>query len=842
MTDDSKVAFFGRLQAVVCVALYISFSHSATAQLYWDANGRSNGASTNGLATGTWGVDNFWSTSPSGNRNTGSWTSGQQAIFSAGNDATGAYTVTVVGNQVVSGIVFEEGTLTLTGGTLTLGSGVGNATIEVTSTNFATIISQLAGINGLTKTGSGTLLLAGTNTYSGITDLQEGTLLISKPAALGSSFLEFDGGVFGGVGGPLIINNDLILNSDSTIAGSADLTFTGNLYLQGGPRTLTFLNPGQTIFAGPNLFLGDQNKQGTFTLDVSGGTVSIFSVIQNGVGARADSMIKEGSGTLILTGNNTFTGPLQLNAGTLILGNDFAAGLGALVLGDGVTIGATNGPRTIANSLTIAGNITFAGPDSLTFLDSFNLGGHRTFTVLNTTTFEGRISGGGTSSLTKNGPGTLVLAGSGNNTFGGGLTVNAGTLLLGKDSAAGNGTLTLGNGVTVGAVNGARTIANSLTIAGNVTFTGPDNLTFQSSFDLGGNRTFTVLNTTTFEGIISGANRSLTKNGVGTLVLGGYSANTFSGGLTLNAGTVTAAKIDALGSGPLTLNAGTLNLDAYNQTVGTLTLAGATINGTSGTLTASSFQMQSGTVNASLAGAGALTKSTSGTVTLSAASSYTGGTTINAGTLRINNASGSATGSGTVTVNNGGFLSGAGTIYGPVVVNNGGTIAPGDPIGTLTTGSQTWNGGAHLTVQVSDATAGAGQGWDLLNINGSLNIRASAGNPLFVDLQSLGPGNIAGPVVNFDSSMAFSWRILSATDGINLNPGQNLADVVQVNLGGFANDLANGLFSFSLANGDRDLVLSFTPAQVPEPKTWSMVALGFVLLVARRRILDHQGN
>ena len=133
-------------------------------------------------------------------------------------------------------------------------------------------------------------------------------------------------------------------------------------------------------------------------------------------------------------------------------------------------------------------------------------------------------------------------------------------------------------------------------------------------------------------------------------------------------------------------------------------------------------------------------------------------------------------------------------------------------------------------------------GWDLLKITGSLTIGASTGNPLFVDLHSLTLNNAAGPLYNFNNSMSYNWRIVTTTAGITFNTGQNVNSAFDLLLGNFNNNTGGGHFSLNLANGNKDLVLSFTPAQVPEPKTWSMIALGFLFLFARRWSLNRHGN
>src|SRR4051794_24323435 len=100
--------------ARLCVVLiglilicWMAMEEEARAQLYWDVNGSVSGASSGSTAIGTWGSGfNNWSSSSNGTSATTGWTSGQQAVFSAGTNATGNYTVTVSGNQTVSGLVF----------------------------------------------------------------------------------------------------------------------------------------------------------------------------------------------------------------------------------------------------------------------------------------------------------------------------------------------------------------------------------------------------------------------------------------------------------------------------------------------------------------------------------------------------------------------------------------------------------------------------------------------------------------------------------------------------------------------------------------------------------------
>jgi autotransporter-associated beta strand protein len=112
-----------------------------------------------------------------------------------------------------------------------------------------------------------------------------------------------------------------------------------------------------------------------------------------------------------------------------------------------------------------------------------------------------------------------------------------------------------------------------------------------------------------------------------------------------------------------------------------------------------------------------------GTLTLTNVNTYTGSTTISNGTLLVNGSISSP-----VTVIAGATLGGSGTVGGSVSLN--GTVSSGTSVGTLNTGSQTWNGGATNRFELSSATNSAGR--DLLNINGTLNVQATAGSKFTV--------------------------------------------------------------------------------------------------------------
>src|SRR5262249_28221402 len=241
-----------------------------------------------------------------------------------------------------------------------------------------------------------------------------------------------------------------------------------------------------------------------------------------------------------------------------------------------------------------------------------------------------------------------------------------------------------------------------------------------SIFDTNGNNA-------SLSGPITGPG-GLTKIGLGTLTLSG--AGTYSGPTFVNAGTLQAGATNAFSpNSAYTVNAGAiLDLNSFNQTIGSLagtgfvTLGSATLTtGNDGTST---------TYSGVMSGTGGLTKIGGGFLTLSGANTYTGPTTVNGGTLAI--APGGSIVSAT-TVNNGGIFivngTGAGVpgnargttggtgVVGNTTINGGGTLSPGNSIGTLTIqGSLVLSSAAAYLVEVSPTQA------DRTNVTGTATL------------------------------------------------------------------------------------------------------------------------
>jgi len=226
-----------------------------------------------------------------------------------------------------------------------------------------------------------------------------------------------------------------------------------------------------------------------------------------------------------------------------------------------------------------------------------------------------------------------------------------------------------------------------------------------------------------------GAAGSLTKTGVGTLTLS--ATNTYTGGTTINAGNLnvnapeTAGISGPLGkSGTITFGGGTLQYSSANQ---------YDYSGRFSTATNQLISIDTAGQNVIFATAltssnGTLTKLGTGTLTLSAANTYSGATVIGNGTLAVSNTSGSATGTGNVSVQSGGTLTGTGTLGGLVTVAAGGRLIPGNPLGTLTISNSlilASGSATYIQVQHSPLTNNAIKTYGTLTAGGILVVSNS---------------------------------------------------------------------------------------------------------------------
>jgi fibronectin-binding autotransporter adhesin len=570
--------------------------------------------------------------------------------------------VTLQTNATVTGLSGSGGSLALAGGTLTV-----NASAD---SSFGQVIS---GAGNLTKSGNGTLTLSAANTHSGGIILSAGTLRAGNDGALGTGGFTLNAGTFA---------------SDGATARAITnaITLGGNVQLGDGTGTGA-------------LTLGSVNLgAATRTLTV-GNTTTFTGAVTNG------GLTKAGAGTLNLSNTATSFGALQIDAGQV----------------------------AVQTNATITGLSGTGGDLAL-------VGGTLTVNTSADSSFGQVISGEG--ALAKSGAGSLVL--SGVNSYSGGTTLSAGVLRLGNDSALGTGTLALTASSTLtsdGAT--ARTIANAVTLgsgSANVTSTfgdatGTGALTLSGPVTLGGTtgqRIFTVNNaTTTISGLIDGGTSSgaVVKNGTGTLVLAN-TANTFTNNFALQGGTLqvtklsdkntassigtmagasylqigqntTAATLNYVGSGDTTdLQIAIGNADGnggnasiLNNGSGALVFDNAVFNVASSGTTARTRSLFLGGTNT---GANAiqgvisditalnkitrLVKQDAGTWVLSGANTFTAGTQLDSGTLRIGHDS--ALGTGALTINAGTLASDGATARTITnAITMGGNVQLGDATG-----------------------------------------------------------------------------------------------------------------------------------------------------------------
>ncbi len=272
-------------------------------------------------------------------------------------------------------------------------------------------------------------------------------------------------------------------------------------------------------------------------------------------------------------------------------------------------------PQTwdVASGRTLTVNVGF-GSSTIT-----NNGNRLTIQGAGNTVIPSVINGSG--GVTKAAAGTLTFSGA--NTFTGGSTINGGTILIAVNNvsttsgALGTSTAAVALGDATGSANaslltsGAFTFANAVTVAsgssGTATLGGnsADTSTFSGNITLNKSATITAVSggNATFSGIISGSGFGITKTGAGIVTLSG--SNTFTGGTTINAGSLRLGTNNALAStGAMTLNGGTFSSRGFTNMLGALSIQSSSIinlgtNGTTATLTFASGSYTAGTLTIS---------------------------------------------------------------------------------------------------------------------------------------------------------------------------------------------------------------------------------------------------
>jgi len=708
-----------------------------------------------------------------------------------------------------SNVIFNGGTLQW-GDDFDLGNqrdlvlNAGGGTLD-TQQHDTRIDQGITGTGDLTKTGTGTLELGGANTYTGDTHIDEGTLAVVGSGSLANSGgvdvgadgrLDVSGGngdatiaSLGGSGDVVLGNNDLVIqNGHDTFGG--DIDGAGGVQIIGGTQGLTGTNTftgDLNIGTGATLVTGSDDSLGQGTLVfgsnatlVANDSFTTDNAVRTDGGAIIDSaghdvqldgdieghgnVVKTGEGTLVLGGQNTFTGDLLIDNGTVQISDGTQAGNGLVVIDN-------DGRLQAGADLTVDNTVFLISPDAT--VDS---GAHQM-------TLDGDIVGPGV--LNKAGEGTLVLGG--NNAFNG-LDIDEGAVQVSDDANLGLGPVRIGDGSLVAGGDFATDNAIDLAHADSTIDTGAHDVALTGAI---------------------GGSGTLNKTGDGTLALSG--SNGFTGGLDIESGTVRTDSGDSLGSGTVTIGDGRLQAGGDITVANDLVLAhnDATID------TANHDVVFGG----SIGGNGGLTKTGTGTLELTGTGSYTGDTTIADGTLALSGdavlGTGTVVNHGTLDISAANHGANIAALTGDGDVALGGnalvlTDANGDFSGridgagsvTVTGGTQslsgdnTFTGGLAVnggTLQVSsDANLGNGT----VSIGGG-TLQTTAGFTSDNDFALLSPQAIvdtAGHDVTFNGNLSGNGSLNKIGAGTLTLMGENTQDGINVKGGAveFASDAALG--------------------------------------------------
>jgi autotransporter-associated beta strand protein len=614
----------------------------------------------------------------------------------------------------------------------------------------------------------------------------------------GPSILYFDPSGASGTGGSGNWDNSASVWS-SVAGGSASLS----TYVATVPIVFDGTAGNVTVAAG-----GVSVSGGTLSINsagyvFSGGAISLSTATALSAGYTGSSTIaanlvgsgltKSGSGTLVLTGNNTFAG-LNINGGIVSVAGDTNLGAtsSAVVLGGG----------TLATTGSFASNAArgFSGSGAIAVADG------TTLTIGGSTSFM---------SLTASYTGTMVLAGATNSatalnfTAGGTISVSGGNLLVGAiASTPGSGaTATIAGMVTTSSSTMLVSVADSTTLAMSGNILAGSTATIART--VGGGSLVLTGTGSTFKSLRIGISGDTPTSG-GTVYFDnagalGLAGDTLTNGIQLNQG-----KLAYIGSGTATINK-TLSLGANDVTLagGDMTFTatlGNSLFRTSGNSYSPKLTVENNTTfqsafNQFSVSSPGLTLSGSGSLALNAATNtFADAITISGATLAVNGAL-TAT-SGAIALTNGGTLKGTGTIAGSVTAVSG-TVSPGIGVATLKVGNISLQSGAAFLVDLNADGSG-----DTLVVTGS----GAIGGAL--------TGTATGDFINGQT-----YTIIDGQSGALTGNFSGLTEGATVLLSGKE-------FTISYLNdggGDVSLVA------VPEPSTLSLLAVGGLGLLRRRR-------
>ncbi|MGH8492861.1 MAG: autotransporter domain-containing protein [Moraxellaceae bacterium] len=623
------------------------------------------------------------------------------------------------------------------GGTAPAFGGVisGTGGLILTSPGYAFSWAPLGIITSVDTSDFRSQQLAAGNTYSGGTTVRSGVLLsLSDPSSIGTGALTLENGALGIAGGSFNMNINLAGNV-GIVETTGDVDFYGQLigsadFLKQGSGTLTLHTAsasmsGDTVVAGSgsyvalantdalgtgNLVLTDGGglklladtaelrpikiSSGTGVIDTGIYTVNSSGDITGATGFAAlltsSRLSKQGSGSLVLTGDVSLNGGMEITQGSVQLGNGGSTGSfssGFSLLGAPADIAIGSGAQLIVNRS-------------------------------NTLVLEDPVTGAG--ELVKKGTGLLSLTGS--NSFTGGLTVLEGFVTGNSDAAYGGGTILLNGGGLQLASDLSRTLELGSN-DGSLQVAGADAWHFNGQLTGSGDLIKTGTGTLIYTGVADQTGTIEVAEGV--FQVGEGYVGTLLGNVQVHSGATLAFARDDLtqyggvvsgdgdvvkqGTGELVLTGDHLFMGDLVVTNGTVRLG---MGGSSGSLSGGA-DLQNGSnlivdrsgvaeISGGLSGDGNLHMVGSGELRLPGDSSaFVGHSYIDNGSIRLNGSLG-----GDMDVASGALLQGTGTLGGNLVLASGARFAPGNSIGTMNIGGNfAMSSGSVLEIEVDDTGA-----------------------------------------------------------------------------------------------------------------------------------------
>nr|MCU0750199.1 autotransporter-associated beta strand repeat-containing protein [Akkermansiaceae bacterium] len=541
------------------------------------------------------------------------------------------------------------------------------------STGQTTFSGQISGSQAISKTGGGTLVFSGSNTFTGNVSVSSGALSITHNTGLGTT-----AGKTTANGGRLDLSNNITITGETLeIAGNGGSNTTG-----------VFRNvSGNNTWAGSVTTIGNDSR-----MVAAAGTLTISGVVSSTNSGNNQVIFRGEGGTIELTNANTYGGATRIfgtasNSATVPMLR-LSGGNNRLPTSTSIDIGGGG----VSGSLEIAGiSQEVAGLVSNSGATTSKISGSGAATLVVNNSAEGNFTGTITDSLafTKSGAATYTL--SGNNNYSRGTIINGGTLRVSHVAALGTGTVTFN--ASSGAVLHLAT--NTSVNAYNVA--------------MGSNRFNTIISD-------KAASSAGTIHALGTLSIG-------SSTLTINRGTNTTGTSAGVSFTSVDLSAGNNDRNVVFNGDGVISLGSVAAlsnnigftggPGNGGTVSNKVLQLDGTNTNNSVSGVISDTNATGSTVvslikansstwTLNSNNTYTGTTTIKAGTLKINSSTAIAN-SSSISVGDAGSsgaildasaaglaiassqtVGGIGTILATgQSVTSSGTLSPGNSVGTL---------------------------------------------------------------------------------------------------------------------------------------------------------------